>query len=167
MGAKLNNDMERLQAQLSALQEQQADLEAELAAQLASKEDTEERQELVGLVNEESRRNQELKKECQSYAGALFLCIAKLISIFGVVHAHVGTVRNPEPTHANTANDPENLEKMKKAAEEAKAAANRYMDNCWSIQSWAKKTFGAGGDTKNLDAFFAEAGLTDSLDYVQ
>lgn len=58
---------------------------------------------------------------------------------------------------------------MKKAAEEAKVAANRYMDNIYGITSWAKKSFGAGGggDGMNLNAFFESAGLTDSLDYVE
>ena len=60
--------------------------------------------------------------------------------------------------------DPETLAALIRGAEVAKLAANRWMDNIWSFESWAKRQM--QGREVDLRKFFEESGITDKLDYV-
>ncbi|GFR50942.1 hypothetical protein Agub_g13262, partial [Astrephomene gubernaculifera] len=50
--------------------------------------------------------------------------------------------------------DPETVEAMRNAAEAAKLAANRWLDNTYSLLSWCKKKF--AGREAELAKFFEE-----------
>ncbi|CAK0760648.1 hypothetical protein CVIRNUC_002788 [Coccomyxa viridis] len=60
--------------------------------------------------------------------------------------------------------DPTRVEAMRVATEIAKSAANRWLDNTWSLESWCKKKF--VGMEDSLGNFFKENGLTDDIDYI-
>lgn len=62
-------------------------------------------------------------------------------------------------------NDPETVEAMRNAAKVAKEAANRWLDNTYSLLSWCKKKF--SGHEAELTALFEQNGLTDSIDYLE
>eukprot|EP00201_Polytomella_parva_P006685 CAMPEP_0175082830 /NCGR_PEP_ID=MMETSP0052_2-20121109/26985_1 /TAXON_ID=51329 ORGANISM="Polytomella parva, Strain SAG 63-3" /NCGR_SAMPLE_ID=MMETSP0052_2 /ASSEMBLY_ACC=CAM_ASM_000194 /LENGTH=188 /DNA_ID=CAMNT_0016354093 /DNA_START=148 /DNA_END=714 /DNA_ORIENTATION=+ len=62
-------------------------------------------------------------------------------------------------------NDPELFEKIKQANDLAKDAANRWLDNLFSLKSWCKKRF--VGKEAELATFFEENGFDDSLEYLE
>lgn len=61
-------------------------------------------------------------------------------------------------------NDPEKFEAMRNAAEIARDASNRWLDNLYALKSWAKKRF--EGNEHAVDEFFQQCGMTDSMDYL-
>jgi Fe2+ or Zn2+ uptake regulation protein len=62
-------------------------------------------------------------------------------------------------------NDPERYNAMKEACGVALDSANRWIDNIHTLRSWVKKKFqGNGGE---IDAFFAENGAPEDMDYLQ
>jgi hypothetical protein len=62
-------------------------------------------------------------------------------------------------------NDPETVEACRQATVVSKEAANRWLDNLWSMKSWCKKQF--PNNEEELNKFFQEQGLTDSMEYVE
>jgi hypothetical protein len=54
---------------------------------------------------------------------------------------------------------------MRKATQIAKEGANRWLDNAYALQSWCKRKF--EGREAEVDAFFAENGFSDSLEYLE
>jgi hypothetical protein len=62
-------------------------------------------------------------------------------------------------------NDLERYNAMKEACGVALDSANRWIDNIHTLRSWVKKKFqGNGGE---IDAFFAENGAPEDMDYLQ
>ncbi|GLC46636.1 Meiotic nuclear division protein 1 [Pleodorina starrii] len=61
--------------------------------------------------------------------------------------------------------DPETVEAMRNAAEGAKLAANRWLDNTYSLLSWCKKKF--AGRESELAKFFEENGLDEKAEYIE
>lgn len=60
--------------------------------------------------------------------------------------------------------DPAAHAALLQAADVARDAANRWLDNVHALKAWCDKKFeGAEG----LDAFFRQAGLTDAVDYLE
>ena len=66
---------------------------------------------------------------------------------------------------AAAADDPAKLAALAEAAGQAKAAANRWLDAVHALKAWCGAKFGEGRG-EELDAFFAEQGLTDKVDYI-
>jgi seryl-tRNA synthetase len=62
-------------------------------------------------------------------------------------------------------NDPETVEAYRQATVVCKEAANRWLDNLFSMKSWAKRQF--PNNDEELNKFFQEQGLTDTLEYVE
>ena len=60
-------------------------------------------------------------------------------------------------------NDPAVLEEMAAEAETALAAANRWTDNIFSIQSWIKNKF----PSVDQSAMSKQFGIPEDLDYVE
>ncbi|GLI61597.1 hypothetical protein VaNZ11_004015 [Volvox africanus] len=61
--------------------------------------------------------------------------------------------------------DSETVEAMRDAAAGAKCAANRWLDNTYTLLSWCKKRF--VGHEIELAKFFAENGLDEKTDYIE
>ncbi|QDZ24295.1 meiotic nuclear division protein [Chloropicon primus] len=53
---------------------------------------------------------------------------------------------------------------MKGGLSASKDAANRWVDNIWSLEGWMKKKFEGRG--KDIDAFFKSKGVTEDLDTI-
>ncbi|PNH06256.1 Meiotic nuclear division protein 1 [Tetrabaena socialis] len=73
-----------------------------------------------------------------------------------------GVVRELE---AYRDSDPETVEAMRNAADGAKLAANRWLDNTYSLLSWCKKKF--AGRESELAKFFEQNGLDDNAEYIE
>lgn len=58
--------------------------------------------------------------------------------------------------------DPDEMEKLKKNTKAAHEAANRWVDNIFTVQAWATRTFGM--EKKDFNAQF---GIPDELDYIE
>jgi hypothetical protein len=65
---------------------------------------------------------------------------------------------------AAAADDPAKVAALAEAAAEARAAANRWLDNVHALKAWCAARF--EGREAELDAFFEEQGLTDKVDYL-
>ncbi|KAG2492313.1 hypothetical protein HYH03_009265 [Edaphochlamys debaryana] len=61
--------------------------------------------------------------------------------------------------------DPETVEQMRLSAAGAKEAANRWLDNTYSLLSWCKKKF--SGKEAELTKFFEENGLDEKVEYLE
>lgn len=61
-------------------------------------------------------------------------------------------------------NDPKKFSTIKEAKDVAKDAANRWLDNLYSLHQWCRSQF--QGREDDIKSFFAENGLTDDLDYL-
>ncbi|KXZ44841.1 hypothetical protein GPECTOR_61g794 [Gonium pectorale] len=61
--------------------------------------------------------------------------------------------------------DPETVAAMRAASEGAKLAANRWLDNTYSLLSWCKKKF--VGREAELAKFFEENGLGENIEYLE
>ena len=66
---------------------------------------------------------------------------------------------------AAAAGDPAKLAALAEAAAEARAAANRWLDNVHALKAWCGSKFGEGRGA-DLDAFFEAQGLTEAVDYL-
>ncbi|GMH32743.1 hypothetical protein BSKO_00577 [Bryopsis sp. KO-2023] len=62
-------------------------------------------------------------------------------------------------------NDPETVKAMVEACGVAKDAANRWLDNLYGVESWAKKQF--QGREDELKKFFQSCGMSDDMDYLE
>lgn len=61
--------------------------------------------------------------------------------------------------------DPETVAAMRAATQMAKEGANRWLDNAYALQSWCKRKF--EGREAQVDAFFAENGFSETLEYLE
>ena len=62
------------------------------------------------------------------------------------------------------ASDPSRLAAVAEAAELAKDAANRWLDNCFSLRSWMEARFEGRGE--EVRAFFEQSGLKEDAEYL-
>ena len=60
--------------------------------------------------------------------------------------------------------DPRKLEAVAEAAELAKDAANRWLDNCFNLRAWMEARFEGRGE--EVRAFFEQSGLKEDADYL-
>lgn len=60
--------------------------------------------------------------------------------------------------------DPERFQAQKEAALIARDSANRWLDNTYTLKDWCQKSF--SGREQEVTGFFAENGLTDTIDYL-
>ena len=177
--------------------------------------DAEERQQLLDELSELTSTNKRLEQELAQYAGETSLpsCVSnpstsssrQLLGFRthgrGTGFCVWGTLVGDRPClparspasfrmriHPADA-DPEALDRLCSAADVAKAAANRWMDNIWAFgesrvlqalpgvfarsmhavgwcpaESWIKKQM--VGREAEIREYFANAGVTDALDYI-
>lgn len=76
--------------------------------------------------------------------------------------ARVAGLHKTLAQYANS--DPSKLEAVAEAAELAKDAANRWLDNCFALRSWMEAKFEGRGE--EVRAFFEQAGLKEDADYL-
>ncbi|KAK9102248.1 hypothetical protein Sjap_019502 [Stephania japonica] len=62
-------------------------------------------------------------------------------------------------------NDPAALEAIKNATEVARAAANRWTDNIFTLRQWCSNNFPQAKE--QLEHLYAEVGVTDDFDYLE
>ncbi|KAG2430269.1 hypothetical protein HXX76_010366 [Chlamydomonas incerta] len=127
----VENDVKRLEADLSTTRKRRAEVEAALEQHKAANPDTESRALALAELNKLKKRAVEVSSKLEAYRD----------------------------------NDPETVQAMHNMAESCKLAANRWLDNTYSLLSWCKKRF--AGNEAELAKFFEENGLDEKVEYLE
>ena len=87
---------------------------------------------------------------------------AAALQLMSTKEARVAELRAMLAQYA--ASDPSRLAAVAEAAELAKDAANRWLDNCFSLRSWMEARFEGRGE--EVRAFFEQSGLKEDAEYL-
>ena len=133
--AKLSSDVARLEAQLAAKGTEAAAAKAALESAAAA---------------------------AAGEGGAASAERAAALQLMSTKEARVAELRAMLAQYA--ASDPSRLAAVAEAADLAKDAANRWLDNCFSLRSWMEARFEGRGE--EVRAFFEQSGLKEDAEYL-